>query len=99
MKIGDGLFGCRHKRTSFPRTMGTRLDRSANRQTGTYVVCLDCGKEFGYDWEEMRILGPLPQTKYGELGPIVTKRKMPFVSLILSVIGLTGLTDDKKQAA
>jgi hypothetical protein len=24
--------------------------------TGTYVVCLDCGKEFAYDWQEMRIV-------------------------------------------
>jgi predicted transcriptional regulator len=23
---------------------------------GTYVVCLDCGKEFGYDWREMRVV-------------------------------------------
>jgi predicted transcriptional regulator len=21
----------------------------------TYVVCLDCGKRFAYDWKEMRI--------------------------------------------
>ena len=24
--------------------------------TGTYVVCLDCGKELAYDWQEMRIV-------------------------------------------
>ena len=24
-------------------------------RTGTYVACLDCGKEFPYDWGEMRI--------------------------------------------
>jgi hypothetical protein len=22
---------------------------------GTYVVCLDCGKEFAYDWRTMRV--------------------------------------------
>ena len=22
---------------------------------GTYVVCVDCGKQFAYDWERMRI--------------------------------------------
>jgi hypothetical protein len=26
--------------------------------TGTYVVCLDCGTEFAYDWKKMRILSP-----------------------------------------
>jgi hypothetical protein len=24
---------------------------------GTYVACLDCGKEFRYDWQQMRIVG------------------------------------------
>jgi hypothetical protein len=23
---------------------------------GHYVVCLECGKKFGYDWSEMRII-------------------------------------------
>jgi hypothetical protein len=27
----------------------------ATSRPGTYVVCLDCGKELGYDWAEMRI--------------------------------------------
>jgi hypothetical protein len=26
---------------------------------GTYVVCLDCGQEFRYDWNEMRIGEPV----------------------------------------
>jgi hypothetical protein len=26
--------------------------------TGTYVVCLDCGQEFAYDWKKMRVLSP-----------------------------------------
>ena len=25
-------------------------------RTGTYVVCLDCGKEFPYDWNAMKVL-------------------------------------------
>ena len=24
--------------------------------TGTYVVCLDCGREFPYDWSTMKIV-------------------------------------------
>ena len=24
--------------------------------TGTYVVCLECGKEFPYDWHEMKVV-------------------------------------------
>lgn len=26
-------------------------------KTGYYVVCLRCGREFKYDWSEMRITG------------------------------------------
>jgi len=26
--------------------------------TGTYVVCLDCGKEFAYDWKLMKVVSP-----------------------------------------
>jgi hypothetical protein len=28
-------------------------------RNGTYVVCLDCGKEFDYNWKEMRIGSPV----------------------------------------
>lgn len=57
MKILDMLFGCWHKRLSFPIS-GKRGQRrtGAARPTGTYVVCLDCGREFPYDWRQMRIV-------------------------------------------
>lgn len=56
-QILEGLFGCWHRRLTFPLTArrGT-LRPIAARETGTYVVCLDCGKEFGYDWQRMRIV-------------------------------------------
>jgi hypothetical protein len=44
------LFGCSHERTTFP--MRTKSSTDTNRQ-GTYIVCLDCGKEFDYNWKEM----------------------------------------------
>jgi hypothetical protein len=28
--------------------------------TGTYVVCLDCGKELAYNWSEMKIVDSHP---------------------------------------
>ena len=57
-KVLDAVFGCRHARYSFPITVraGSRRTPQAQR-TGTYVVCLDCGKEFRYDWHEMKIMG------------------------------------------
>ena len=58
MGLFDMVFGCSHKRCSFPITVRGKLRRSpAASITGTYVVCLDCGGEFEYDWKEMKILG------------------------------------------
>jgi hypothetical protein len=37
------VVGCRHRRTTFPLTVGGR----------TYVCCLSCGREFEYDWQGM----------------------------------------------
>jgi len=55
--IVDALFGCWHANYSFPRTAKPGQRRSdAAAVTGTYVVCLDCGKEFPYDWQEMKIV-------------------------------------------
>ena len=59
VRILDALFGCWHKRISFPQTSKSGQRRcQAAQQTGTYVVCLDCGAEFAYDWKKMRILSP-----------------------------------------
>jgi predicted transcriptional regulator len=57
-KLWDVLFGCSHKRYTFPITVrhGQRRRLSRESVRGTYVVCLDCGKEFGYDWREMKVL-------------------------------------------
>lgn len=57
MKLFDMLFGCSHKRCSFPITVRGKQRRSpAASLTGTYVVCLDCGHEFAYDWNEMKMV-------------------------------------------
>ena len=54
-KMMDAVFGCRHAHYSFPITVRAGARRATPARTGTYVVCLDCGREFGYDWQEMRI--------------------------------------------
>jgi hypothetical protein len=56
-KLFDAFFGCWHTHYSFPLTVrpGGRRNRAAS-VTGTYVVCLDCGKELPYDWQEMKIV-------------------------------------------
>lgn len=62
MTISDFLFGCHHKRTTFPQATKPGVRASAVvRQTAAYVVCLDCGKEFAYDWQQMRIVREIRQ--------------------------------------
>ena len=57
LNLFDRLFGCSHGRTTFPITAGSS---STNARRGTYVVCLDCGKELSYDWDRMRMVEPGP---------------------------------------
>jgi hypothetical protein len=50
----NSLFGCSHRRTTFPLTPARRAGFT-NSSKGTYVVCLDCGKEFAYNWTDMKV--------------------------------------------
>jgi hypothetical protein len=78
MNVFDALFGCWHKNVSYPITTAKQAggDHSpAADFTGSYVVCLDCGKEFAYDWEQGKVLsatsGPIavaPQAKAAAAG-------------------------------
>ncbi len=53
----DWIFGCTHQRFTFPMTPKHGQPRPpAAWLTDTYVVCLDCGKEFAYDMEQMRVV-------------------------------------------
>lgn len=70
-RLMDAMFGCWHSHYSFPITIrgGSRRIKAAAR-TGTYVVCLDCGKELAYDWREMRVVDVQPRN---EARSLVTK--------------------------
>jgi hypothetical protein len=53
------LFGCRHRRLTRPITPAHKpgtLARSA------YVACLECGRHFHYDVQNMRIGQPVDVT-------------------------------------
>ncbi len=57
----NAFFGCSHRRTSFPLTPARRGGTASALQEDlwkTYVTCLDCGKEFDYNWDEMRVGSP-----------------------------------------
>ncbi len=73
----DFLFGCWHSNYSFPITAKPGERRSkASRATGTYVVCLDCGKEFAYDWQQMKVVSDEPGRDHAvaEPAPLVHKQ-------------------------
>jgi hypothetical protein len=53
---------CRHRHLSHPYA-ATAVSRSHNdnwdavaESGGHYVVCLDCGHKFRYDWSKMRVI-------------------------------------------
>lgn len=52
------LLGCLHRNTSRPFTSRRRAAETGGgvNLSATYIVCLDCGKELPYSWEEMRVL-------------------------------------------
>uniref|UniRef100_Q027N7 Uncharacterized protein n=1 Tax=Solibacter usitatus (strain Ellin6076) TaxID=234267 RepID=Q027N7_SOLUE len=50
------LFRCSHHRLTRPLTP---VAAKGVPQGKTYVVCLDCGKQFTYDLQEMRIGKPV----------------------------------------
>ena len=55
--LADWLFGCSHRRTTFPITLPAKVDVDGQQSTRseTYIVCLGCGRHFAYDWSTMRI--------------------------------------------
>jgi hypothetical protein len=68
-KLVDAVFGCWHNRYSFPITMRShsrKISRpsKAASLTGMYVVCLDCGKELPYDWQEMKVIGSPSEARH-----------------------------------
>ncbi len=50
-RLLNTFFGCAHKRTTFPLTPARKTGSGLAQ---TYVVCLDCGKQFNYDWKSMQ---------------------------------------------
>jgi hypothetical protein len=59
-RIMGVLFGCTHNHYSFPITVKKNTRSRASFPTGTYVVCLDCGREMPYDWKQMKIVSATP---------------------------------------
>ena len=55
------VFSCRHKKCTPLITCRKNQPRTGVAAiTGTYFVCLGCGKEFAYDWDNMKVIDPEP---------------------------------------
>jgi hypothetical protein len=56
--------GCRHRHMSLPfshhssarRNPDAPWEKISSESSHPYVVCLDCGKQFEYDWANMRVV-------------------------------------------
>ena len=56
------MLGCSHHNTTFPLTPARKNgapQAPGVARNGTYIVCLDCGREFDYNWSEMRMGQPV----------------------------------------
>lgn len=69
----EGWYGCPHTRCSFPITLCRDSQRGGSPVTRTYFVCLDCGKEFPYDWRQMKVLKRFPE-RHVQPPDVATKR-------------------------
>jgi hypothetical protein len=74
-KLFDVVFGCTHSHYSFPQTVtrGKRRESPAAVVTGTYVACLDCGKELAYDWQRMKVVSSAKEAR-GHMTELATKQ-------------------------
>ena len=78
--LADWLYGCTHRRTTLPVTLptGLRVDGRQSIQSETYIVCLECGRQFPYDWSTMRVGSERPAStlrRFG-LGRTVNKKEV-----------------------
>lgn len=67
--ILEHVFGCSHKKTTFPISRTTKSATVTGAARLAYVVCLDCGREFDYDWQAMKIVRPAPESAAAALPP------------------------------
>jgi len=93
------LFRCSHSRLTRPVTP---VSKAGVPHGQSYVVCLECGKQFAYDVAEMRIGKPLPPSDAtGVLEPAMpkSKRKLKYAlwaSLPLAVLAGSILRNGRK---
>jgi len=77
--IFESLFGCSHRRLTRPITPVSKPGVPSGE---TYVVCLECGKQFAYDWNHMRIGKPIERSSDSGVQhpetPVAAKTKIKY---------------------
>ena len=55
--LADWLCGCRHRKTTMPRTLRPNLTAGGRQsaQEETYIVCLECGRHLAYNLRTMSV--------------------------------------------
>ena len=77
------LFRCSHRRLTRPITP---MNNPGEPHGETYCVCLDCGKQFTYDWQKMHVGKPVNSSESdGVLHPNMPKP--PNTRLKYAVLG------------
>jgi hypothetical protein len=95
------LFRCPHRRLTRPVTP---VSTDGKPHGDTYVVCLDCGKQFSYDLKEMRVGKALPTAlgtgvlPPGMPGPRASKVKVAAMASVLPLgIALGSLLTSRRR--
>ncbi|HXN47153.1 MAG TPA: hypothetical protein VN893_10965 [Bryobacteraceae bacterium] len=101
--LAELLFRCAHRRLTRPITPVSKPGVPSGE---TYVVCLECGKQFYYDWEKMRLGGPVERSEAKGVIPLDSPRpsrtKLKYALLgsaipLAVLLGKTLLTKPKKK--
>ena len=84
------LFRCGHRRLTRPVSPITKAGQPHSQ---CYVVCLDCGKQFEYDLNSMRIGGPVDHSHEAGVVPpgLPTPRKTKTQYALLAALPLAVL--------
>ena len=96
------LFRCSHRRLTSPLTP---VSKKGVPRGDTYVVCLDCGKQFDYDLKEMRIGKPIDHSNDACVVPRdtplppATKAKYAVLAAVPVAMVLGAMLKTRKPAA
>ena len=94
------LFRCSHRRLTRPVAPITKAGQPHSR---SYVVCLDCGKQFEYDAQEMRIGKAIDPSHDDHVAPAAartprkTKMKYALMAGVPAAVLLGALWKRKKN--